>query len=150
MAANPVTLHVVIGPPAAGKTTWVAEHAKPGDIVIDYDQLALALTAPGSDPHDHTDELRAVALTARRSVISTALPMATTVDVYLIDTTPNEFALAHYHQLGAHIHVIDPGRDEVERRCAEQRPARSMAGVATWYDALGELEPYLVDQVKIN
>lgn len=34
----PVTL--VCGPPCAGKTTWVARHAAPGDLVLDFDQIA--------------------------------------------------------------------------------------------------------------
>jgi predicted kinase len=33
-------LTVVIGPPAGGKSTWVLERAKPGDIVVDFDRLA--------------------------------------------------------------------------------------------------------------
>jgi predicted kinase len=34
-SAIPVTL--VCGPPASGKTTYIAQHAAPGDIVIDFD-----------------------------------------------------------------------------------------------------------------
>lgn len=30
---------LVCGPPAAGKTTWVAEHAQPGDRVVDLDEI---------------------------------------------------------------------------------------------------------------
>ncbi len=45
---------LVAGPPAAGKSTWIRDHAKPGDITIDYDTLAQALS-PGlsSDPAKH-------------------------------------------------------------------------------------------------
>ena len=35
VASMPVTL--VCGPPAAGKTTYVPEHAKPGDVIIELD-----------------------------------------------------------------------------------------------------------------
>ena len=34
---------LVCGPPAAGKTTYVKEHAKPEDIVIDYDLIGISL-----------------------------------------------------------------------------------------------------------
>ena len=39
-----MTVYVITGPPAGGKTTWVRERAKPGDITIDYDTLAQALS----------------------------------------------------------------------------------------------------------
>ena len=40
-----MTLYVVTGPPCGGKSTYVREHAKPGDFVIDLDRLALAITS---------------------------------------------------------------------------------------------------------
>ena len=45
---------IVCGPPCAGKTTWVAEHATPGDTVLDVDVLAKLC---GSD-RDHGHEGR--------------------------------------------------------------------------------------------
>ena len=33
-------MHLICGPPAAGKSTHVAAHAAPGDIVIDFDAIA--------------------------------------------------------------------------------------------------------------
>jgi dephospho-CoA kinase len=41
-----MALYVITGPPAAGKTTYVATHARPGAVVLDCDRLAVALTAP--------------------------------------------------------------------------------------------------------
>ena len=38
-SAIPVTL--VYGPPASGKTTYVQEHAQPGDVVIDFDDICV-------------------------------------------------------------------------------------------------------------
>lgn len=35
---HPVTL--VSGPPCAGKSTWVGQHAGPGDLVLDFDVIA--------------------------------------------------------------------------------------------------------------
>ncbi len=62
-------LTVVIGPPAGGKSTWVMEQAKAGDIVIDFDRLAVALSGPGADPHDHPPYLVAVTQAARTAAI---------------------------------------------------------------------------------
>ena len=44
---------VVCGPPCSGKTTWVREHAQPGDAVIDYDDIAQQLGSPRTHGHDH-------------------------------------------------------------------------------------------------
>ena len=38
---------VVYGPPAAGKSTYVNERRKPGDIVVDWDALLNAITGQG-------------------------------------------------------------------------------------------------------
>jgi 5-methylcytosine-specific restriction protein A len=45
---------IVCGPPCAGKTTWVAQHAEPDDTVLDVDVLAKLC---GSD-RDHGHEGR--------------------------------------------------------------------------------------------
>jgi hypothetical protein len=48
-------LILVSGPPCSGKSTHVQEHKQPGDLVIDYDAIALALGSGHS--HDHPAEL---------------------------------------------------------------------------------------------
>lgn len=45
-----MTLYLVTGPPAAGKSTWVRKHATHGDITIDYDALATVLTPQAPSP----------------------------------------------------------------------------------------------------
>ena len=47
----PSAVTVVTGPPAAGKTTYCAEHAGPGDVVGEFAALAAALLGPGAPPH---------------------------------------------------------------------------------------------------
>ena len=43
---------LVIGPPGAGKTTWVADNKGPNDLVVDYDQLAGAIGGAPNPTHD--------------------------------------------------------------------------------------------------
>lgn len=128
-----MALTVVIGPPAAGKSTWVQEHAKPGDIVIDFDKLALALTIPGGDPHDHPPAVTGVARAARNAAIEVALKHIRGVDVYLIHSNPGERRMAQYEAMGARIVTIDPGRDVVRERCKSERPSRMFAVIDEWY-----------------
>jgi hypothetical protein len=131
-----VTLTVVIGPPASGKSTWVLERAKPGDIVIDFDRLAVALTGEGGDPHDHPAAVTAVARAARSAAIDAALK--TSAHVYLIHSSPGQQRMAEYRAMGAEVVTIDPGRDVVRQRCKGQRPQRMYAVIDEWYREQGQ------------
>ena len=42
-----IPLTIVCGPPAGGKSTWVRNHAAPGDLVIDLDVIASTLSGQG-------------------------------------------------------------------------------------------------------
>jgi len=111
-------LYVVIGPPAGGKSTWVLDRARPGDIVIDFDRMAVALTGPGGDPHDHPGPVMVVVRAARTAAIEAAIKQAKATDVYLIHSSPGQARMAEYRALGAEVVTIDPGRDVVRARCS--------------------------------
>lgn len=126
-------LHVITGPPAAGKTTLARQLAQHGDVVIDFDQLANALTVADPDNHEHPSVVRTVARAVRHTAVEAALRHTNIVNVYLIHTEPSQDQLQQYKEIGAQIHVVDPGQDEVLARCRRQRP-HAMAEVARrWY-----------------
>lgn len=127
-----MALYVVTGPPAGGKTTWVRQHAKPGDVVIDLDAIAQALTV-GTDTHRHTRAVLRCAQRARSVAIDEALKHAARTDVWIIHALPEARHLARYEQHGARLVTIDPGREVVEARVAEQRPPGTRTVVARWY-----------------
>lgn len=126
-----MTLYLVIGPPASGKTTWVSQQAKQGDIVIDYDAIAAALT-PG-DGHDQPQHVKSVTKAARQAAIDTALRFATDTDVYVIHSMPSPSLLERYRRHGAQVVTIDPGQDVVLTRCKQQRPWRMTQAAKEWY-----------------
>ena len=126
-----MTLYLIVGPPAAGKSTWVRQQAKPGDITIDYDTIAEAL---GSTGHDHPDHVKAVTKAARQAAIDTALTLADDHDVYIIHSMPSARLLRHYRNHGAQVITIDPGRDVVLARCKQERPWRIGQAAKEWYD----------------
>lgn len=126
------TLHVVTGPPAAGKTTYVAEHAKPGDVRIDLDHLANTLAGTDVDNHEHAAHILTIAKAARQAAIDAA--MKQDCAVWLIHTKPTPKQLDSYRDLGATTHKIDPGKDVVMKRCKTQRPKSSLIAAAKWYD----------------
>ena len=136
-----MTIHIVTGPPAAGKTTWVNEQAKPGDIVIDYDTLAQAL-APGipADPAEqplHTvgliNELRAAAINA--ATWDHEPPAG--YNVYVIHAMPDRHTLNRYRKHGYQIHTIDPGYQTCIARAQAERTPRQQAIVQDWYQRRG-------------
>ena len=127
-------LYVVLGPPAAGKSTWVLARATPRDIVVDFDRLALALTGPHADPHEHPSPLWGVTRKARRAAIDAAVAHRDRLDVYVIHSMPSQAKVDDYARLGASFVTLDPGRDVVLERCRAQRPGRMVAVARRWYD----------------
>lgn len=128
-----MTLHLVTGPPASGKSTWVRQHAQHGDITIDYDALANTLTPTGGKPHDHPPHVQAVTKAARQAAIDTAVKLSTDHDVYVIHSMPSQRLIDHYLTLGAEVTVVDPGREVVLARCKRERPWRIQQAAKQWY-----------------
>lgn len=126
-------LTVITGPPCSGKSTWVRTHAQPDDIVVDLDRIALALAHEGTTHHDYPPHVRHVAINARAAAIRTALPLARDYDVWVIHMRPSKRDWMAYKQQGAHIVRLDPGYEEVMRRCANERPAWVSTTAHEWY-----------------
>lgn len=126
-------LYVVTGPPGAGKSSYIRAHAKPCDIVIDLDLMALAMAGPGADHHNHTPALLRVVHRARQAAIHEAEHVMASVDVYLIHTMPQAKARARYKRLGAKVITIDPGETVVRQRVRDMRQPAMEAVVTRWY-----------------
>lgn len=133
-----MALIVVIGPPAAGKSTWCREHAGPEDVIIDYDLLANALSAPreGDSKHEHAKGVKAVTKAARQAAIDKAITLRD-IDVYLIHSTPSAQLLAKYRSYGARIVTVDPGMDVVMERAKRLRPYWMQPVIKKWYAERG-------------
>jgi len=132
---------VVVGPPAAGKSTWVRAHASAADVVIDYDLIAQALAGPGADTHDHTKAVSTLAHKARYAVIDEAVRHMADTDIYLIHSMPSAKHLARYRRLGARVVTVDPGRSVVEQRVRTMRRPALMAAVTRWYSQSDKQAP---------
>ncbi|WP_306357443.1 MULTISPECIES: hypothetical protein [unclassified Nocardia] len=126
-------IYVVIGPPAAGKSTWCRQRAHDDDVIIDFDRLACALSPRTEDGHDHPPTVTAVTKAARQAAIDRAFAL-TGCDVYLIHSTPSPALLARYRARGAEVVVIDPGREVVMERVKRERPWRMQQVVKQWYE----------------
>ena len=130
--AKPRQVHIVTGPPCAGKTTFVTEHAAPGDLRIDYDHLANTLTGQPQGNHAHDRALTRVFQAVRQAAIEAAL--ASTATVWIIDSKPSPASMALYRQHDAQIHAIDPGQAIVMQRIKSERPWQMQQAAKRWYD----------------
>ena len=97
-------LHYVIGPPGAGKTTWVAQHRSPGDLVLDLDALAVALGSQTKDHHqrDHMPQHKSLARWIWRplSVKMEQMAKGANVGVWIIHSDPPPPVLSRYGKKG--------------------------------------------------
>ena len=132
---NTGTVYIVTGPPASGKSTWVKQHAKIGDVTIDYDALANTLTPPNGGSHQHEPHIRSITKAARRAAIDAALTAHGDHDVYIIHSLPGRSTIDRYLQLGAKIVTIDPGQDVVMARIKAERPWQMQQAAKEWYAA---------------
>jgi uncharacterized protein len=131
MPLCPVT--VVVGPPAAGKSTYVASRATGSDVVIDLDDLALALSPPGTTHHTYPIATRRVAIAARQSAIDRAISDPAIPHLWIIHAWPSPAQLRRYGRWCATIVLIDPGEPTVRARAQAGRPRRTDDLIDAWY-----------------
>lgn len=126
-------LHVITGPPVSGKTTYLQQHAQPGDIRIDLDAIANHLSGLPESGHSYPGHALAIARSARAAAIDTALKHSYKHDVWIIDSKPTPRNQARYKEHGAKIINLDPGQDVVTRRAKQHRTPHTIKAIHAWY-----------------
>ena len=122
-------IRVVVGPPCAGKSTYVAEHRSPGEVVVDFDALAMALGSSSS--HAAGGAVREAAFAARDAAVGSVLDAGAG---WIIHTSPKAAAVARYEAAGAEFVLLDPGADVCRARAAE-RPEGTLERIDAWYES---------------
>lgn len=130
-------LHVVIGPPCGGKSTYCQENAQDGDVVVDFDKMAQALGS--TTAHASTGAIRDTTFEARQAVIDHLLK-AGDIEAWIIHTSPAEHQLRRYREVGARFEVVDPGIEVCLVR-ALGRPNGTEDAIRKWYASPSPLEP---------
>jgi hypothetical protein len=125
---------LVVGPPGAGKTTWVNENKGEHDLVVDYDSLAAALGSPVD--HNHSDSIHTATMAARNAVLTSLRKGAVNIGrAWIISSNPRAEDIFPFHT----VVTVDPGREVVEARVRNGlRPEHFLTLVANWYDARQE------------
>lgn len=126
-------VHVITGPPAAGKSTYVREHAGSQDVIIDLDRIALSISAEGMDHHGYPEHIKHVAIGMRAAAIQRATRLRERVHVWLIHSMPSPDQVTEYRGHGWEVVEVDPGRAEVLARAATQRPEYVYPVIDRWY-----------------
>lgn len=116
-------LTVVTGPPCAGKTTYVRQHALPGHIIVDFDAIAQALGSPVS--HGHDTPIWKAAADARDAAITAAIRCHRHgATAWIIDSRPTPAARRRYLEAGGRVVDLTAPAEELHRReDAAGRPA---------------------------
>lgn len=114
---------LVAGPPCGGKSTCVAQHATPADVVLDFDDIIERITG---DRHSRD----ATAIAQARTEWSARLPTAD----WVIWTAPRRAQRGRFRsQWHATILVVTATLEECLRRAAETRPASWTPLVHQWF-----------------
>lgn len=116
---------VVAGPPGAGKSTYVKERWKPGDLVVDLDAMREALTLVSD--RDVGIELTKYALDAHTAVLR-RLMTGQIQRAWIIGCYPLQKAREQFRQrYGAQVVVLEHHRDI----CNERIEKDILAGIRT-------------------
>lgn len=121
-------IRVIAGHICSGKSWHVRENAKPGDVVIDLDRLALAMSVEGTNHHDYPQHIIEVARAARWYAMdkAAALHKFGAFDVWIIHAYPTPNDLAIYRRAGATIKYIETDNKTLLDRAKNQRPPRAV------------------------
>jgi predicted kinase len=129
-----VTLYIITGPPCVGKSTWVRERAKTGDIVVDLDRIALAITAEATPHHEYPADIRKAAIMLRQSAVAIAMSYARKGTAYVIHAKPSGRALNKYLRAGAQLIELNAPMDVLMARAKAERPQHIWQTLSRWWD----------------
>jgi hypothetical protein len=122
--------------PTAGKNTYVAQHAQPGDLVVDLDALYHAVNAnPTRQDHDQPPQLTPFALDARDAIIHRLLHGDHNLRAaWIIHSAPNAQTRAEWQQRGAKVVMVTAPREVLAHRARGHRPTPWVDHITDWHN----------------
>lgn len=124
-------IHVLTGPPCAGKSTYIKKHAKAGDLIVDYDEIALTMGA--KEKWNPVGLVQRAAMKARQAAIAAALK-SPSAESWIIQSRLSDEKRQTFEDAGAEIIELDPGKDVcIERAKRDGRPNNIFSAIEGWY-----------------
>lgn len=124
-------IHVITGAPCAGKSTYVKENAKSGDVIVDYDAIAKAL---GAESHLPDGDIKQAAFRARKAAIDYCVE--TKCEAWIIHTSPTDEQREAYEKAGAEFVEIDTEMETcLQRAFDDERPPETEQIIRDYFEA---------------
>ena len=124
---------VISGPPCSGKTTYIQDHAEPGDLIVDWDVLAVALTGTRRPSKD----LARFVADARDAVLAKVATGTVDVNVWVVTTEQGDRLRMLADRLGATVHTMGTDLQTCLARLREDPDGRDVAyaadGIHRWF-----------------
>ncbi len=126
---------VVWGAPCSGKSTYIRERAKYGDIVLDLDRIALAFMPEGSPHHDYPDHIRECARKARLAVVDDAARWGLhgPETAWIIDSNATDAGRNRWRAMGCEVVELHVDPETCHARADAERPAHVHAIIDGWF-----------------
>jgi hypothetical protein len=133
-------LTVITGAPCSGKSTYLGQHARPDDIVIDFDAIAQALGSRAT--HGHSAHIAAVASRAWLAAVCEAIAQHQAGRrAWVIDTAPTPNRRRQYEAAGARTVTCTADPAELHRRAEGNRPPDWHGRIDQWLASGGHDDP---------
>lgn len=129
-----IPLTIVCGPPASGKTTYIADRAHAADMVIDIDTIARTI----EPKYVHWTGLLQGALLDKairvRNEMLASLSRARSGKAWFIVSAPTQAERTWWQEkLGGQVVLLDPGASECKRRALHRGTPQAVNGIEEWY-----------------
>ena len=126
-------VYLVYGAPCSGKSTWIAEHMKRGDVLCDVDTLYAAIS--GQDAHDADLHVHEIALSLKERLLDAVRDRAGFEDAYVASiANTREKLQAEMERVNADEAVFINTPYEVCMERAKERPFYFQFLIQEWFE----------------
>lgn len=124
-------IHVIIGAPCSGKSTYVKENRNDTDIVIDFDKMAQAFGS--KEAHAAPKNIKDITFAARETAIKETCEKD--LEAWIIHTNPTEKQMEMYEAAGAEFIEMTTDMETCLERCeTDNRPPGTADIIRQFYE----------------